>query len=134
MTRAGRIAVVTIGLISAGIILGALAGGSAFTIVGLLAGERMSTDAFGFGAIFGAPLGAVTAPLLSWLLLRRVPIGRMLLFCTIGTVIGGVIGWFATTAPENLLVNPIAGAFVGCTLAALVLSYRARGSTVADLR
>ena len=126
MPRAGRIALVTIGLIVAGVVFGALAGGTAFVTVGLLAGERISTDAFAIGAVFGAPLGAITAPLLSWLLLRHVPIGRMFLVCTIGAAIGGVIGWFATTAGGDIMVNPLAGAFIGCLVSAVVLWHRVR--------
>src|SRR6185503_9035869 len=55
-------ALVTIGLIGAGVVLGALAGGTAFTAVGVLAGEEFSTERFVIGAVFGAPLGAATAP------------------------------------------------------------------------
>ena len=126
MPRAGRIALVTIGLIVAGLVFGALAGGTAFVTVGLLAGEGISTDVFAIGAVFGAPLGAITAPLLSWLLLRHVPIGRMFLVCTVGAAIGGVIGWFATTAAGDIMVNPIAGAFIGCLVSAVILWHRVR--------
>src|SRR6185436_20460973 len=124
MTRAGRIALVTIGLIGAGVLLGALAGGTAFTAVGVLAGEEFSTERFVIGAVFGAPLGAATAPLLSWLLLRHVPIGKMFLVCTIGAAIGGVVGWFAATAGGNIMLNPLLGAFGGCVIAAIALRYR----------
>jgi hypothetical protein len=126
MTRAGRIALVTLGLVGAGFVFGALAGGIAFAIVELLGGEGISTEPFVIGAIFGAPLGALTAPLLSWLLLRHVPLGRMFVVCSIGTAIGGLVGWFATSAGGDIMANPIAGAFVGCLIAATALSYRAR--------
>lgn len=126
MPRAGRIALVTIGLIVAGLVFGAFAGGIAFVTVGLLAGEGISTEAFAIGAIFGAPLGAITAPLLSWLLLRHVPIGKMFLVCTIGAAIGGVIGWFAAIAGRDIMVNPLAGAFIGCLVSAVVLWHRVR--------
>jgi hypothetical protein len=116
---------VTIGLVGAGIVFGALAGGTAFALVGLLAG-RISTELFWVGAFFGAPLGAVTAPLLSWLLLRRVPLGRMFLVCSVGTAIGGVVGWFATSASGDIIFNPLAGAFIGCLIAAIALWYKAR--------
>ena len=122
--RTGRIALVTIGLIVAGFVFGALAGGTAFVTVGLLAGEGISTETFAIGAIFGAPLGAITAPLLSWMLLRRVPIGKMFLVCTIGAAIGGVIGWFASLAGGDIMINPLVGAFVGCLIAAVTLRLR----------
>ena len=124
MTRATRIALVTIGLIGAGILFGALAGGTAFVMVGLVSGEGISTEALGIGAIFGAPLGALTAPLLAWLLLRQAPLGKMFLVCFVGTAIGGVVGWFATTAGGDIMVNPLVGGFVGCVIAAIALRVR----------
>lgn len=126
MTRPGRIVVVTIGLVGAGIVFGALAGGTAFSLVVVLADGRISTELFEIGAIFGAPLGAITAPLLAWILLRRVPLGRMFLVCSVGTASGGVVGWFATGAGGNIILNPIGGAFIGCVVAAIALWHRAR--------
>lgn len=126
MTRLGRIVMVTIGLVGAGIVSGALAGGTAFALVVVLADGRISTELFEIGAIFGAPLGAITAPLLAWLLLRRVPLGRMFLVCSVGTAIGGVVGWFATGAGGDIILNPIGGAFIGCVVAAIALWHRAR--------
>lgn len=126
MTRLGRIVVVTIGLVGAGIVFGALAGGTAFALVVVLADGRISTELFEIGAIFGAPLGAITAPLLAWLLLRHVPLGRMFLVCSVGTAIGGVVGWFATGAGGDIILNPIGGAFIGCVVAAIALWHRAR--------
>lgn len=126
MKRAGRIVSVTIGLIGAGIVFGALAGGTAFALVGVLEDGGISTDLFEFGAYFGAPLGAITAPLLAWLLLRHVPLGRMFLVCSAGTAVGGVVGWFATGAGGDTILNPIGGALVGCVVAAIALWHRAR--------
>jgi len=124
MRHVGRIVAVTIGLVGAGILFGAIAGGTSFALVGILAGERISIEEFEIGAMFGAPLGAITAPLLSWLLLRRVPLGKMFLVCSVGTAIGGIVGWFATAAGGDIMVNPLVGAFVGCVIAAIALRYR----------
>lgn len=126
MKRAGRILLVTIGLVGAGIVFGALAGGTAFALVALLSEGGISTEVFEVGAIFGAPLGAITAPLLAWVLLRRVALGRMFLVCSVGTIIGGVVGWFATSAGGDIILNPIAGAFMGSLVAAITLWHRAR--------
>ena len=126
MKRTSRIVLVTIGLVGAGIAFGALAGGTAFALVVVLTTGRISTALFEIGAVFGAPLGAITAPVLAWLLLRRVPLGRMFLVCSVGTALGGVVGWFATAAGGDSLLNPIAGAFIGCVVAAIALWHRAR--------
>jgi len=126
MTRLGRIVVVTVGLVGAGIVFGALAGGTAFALVVMLADGRISTELFEIGALFGAPLGGITAPLLAWALLRRVPLGRMFLVCSIGTAIGGVAGWFATSAEGDIIVNSLGGGFIGCVFAAVALWHRAR--------
>src|SRR6478672_1749055 len=114
MTRVARIGLVTAGLIGAGIVFGAVAGVIAITMVGLLAGEGVWADALGVAAFSGAVLGAITAPVLSWLLLRRIPIGRMFVVCAAGTTIGAVLGWFL--APGWDIVTPLAAAFLGCLL------------------
>jgi len=115
---------VTAGLIAAGIVFGAAAGVIAIAMVGLLAGEGVWADALGVAGFSGAVLGAATAPVLSWLLLRRIPIGRMFVVCAAGTTIGAVLGWFL--APAFDIVTPLAAAFLGCLLAAVALFLRAR--------
>jgi ABC-type enterochelin transport system permease subunit len=129
MTRVGRIVAVTIGLVGAGLLFGAIAGGTSFALVGILTGEDISIEALEIGAIFGAPLGAITAPMLSWLLLRHVPLGKMFLVCSVGTAIGGIVGWFATTAEGDIMLNPLVGAFVGCVIAAITLRTRAHATS-----
>jgi len=124
MTHVSRIVAVTIGLVGAGLLFGAMAGGASFALVGILAGQEIPIEALEIGAVFGAPLGAITAPLLSWLLLRHVPLGTMFLVCSVGTAIGGIVGWFATAAGGNIMVNPLVGAFAGCVLAAIALRSR----------
>ncbi len=124
MSRVARIIAVTSGLVGAGIVLGAIAGGTAFWAVGVITEHAFSREAFGIGALFGAPLGAVTAPSLSWLLLRHVALGKMFLVCSIGTAIGGVVGWFSTTAGGDIMLNPLVGALVGCVTAAIALRSR----------
>ena len=125
-TRWGRVVGVTLGLVVAGIFFGAIAGGTAVTLVLLLAGERVDPEAFLVGAVFGAPLGALTAPVLSWVLLRRVPLGRMFLVCSCGTAVGGVVGWFTAGAFGDIGLRALGGALVGCIVAAITLSVRTR--------
>src|SRR5258705_10359391 len=89
MTPLGRVVWLTAGLMGAGIVCGGLAGTAAFAAVSLAAGERLWWEWLWIGLFFGAPLGGVAAPVLSWLLLRQVPLGQMFLVCSIGTAIGG---------------------------------------------
>jgi hypothetical protein len=72
----GRIVVVTVGLSLTGAVCGAVLGGLAF-LVGLAADKGVGAlrdwaIAFALGAYGGAILGAVLAPLLAWIFLRRV--------------------------------------------------------------
>ena len=123
MTRLERIVVVTLGLMGAGAIVGAVAGGVALAFSLLITQPGISVAGFVFGAYVGAQLGAITAPILAWMLLRRVPLGRMFLGCSTGTAVGGVVGWVTTTAGAAVL-NGLAGAVIGCIAAAVALRYR----------
>ena len=124
MTRLGRVVCVTAGLMGAGIVCGGLAGTAAFAAVSLAAGERLWWEWLWIGLFFGAPLGGVAAPVLSWLLLRQVPLGQMFLVCSIGTAIGGAGGWFTGTTLESAVSRALLGAFVACLVAAIVLRAR----------
>ena len=108
MTRGGRIALVTAGLFVAGAICGAVAGALALGTWLMLLGEGVNGSDLVFAAVVGAPLGGLVAPLFAWTLMRRVPIGRMLVVCTVSTAAGGIIG-------------ALPGAFLGCLCAAVAL-------------
>lgn len=45
-----------------------------------------------FGGTVGAVVGAVGAPVITWLLLRHVPLNRAIVFCALGTIAGEAIG------------------------------------------
>lgn len=124
MTRAGRIACITVGLSVSGALLGGVAGAAALSAALFVTRDPWWTLGLTVGAWFGAPLGALTAPALAWLLLRRVPLGRMFAGCTMGTMAGGIIGWITMTGEAEAL-SGLAGAFVGCAVAATLLRYRA---------
>lgn len=126
MNRESRIAAVTLGLMGAGAIFGALAGAIALGVSLLVTENDAPLFGLVFGAWFGAPLGAVTAPVIGWLGLRRVPLGRMFLESAVGTTIGGIVGWVAATASGTEVVNGLAGAFIGCLAAAVRLRYCVR--------
>jgi hypothetical protein len=74
-----------------------------------------------FAGMVGAELGAVCAPLIAWLLLRYVPLGRAFLGLTIGTVLGGLAGWYLLI--ENTWFAPIGGALAGCIVAGAMLRH-----------
>lgn len=124
MTRPGRILSVTIGLVAAGAVLGAFAGAVALSASVLITENDTSGDGLMLGAFFGAPLGAIMAPVLSWTLLRRVPLGRMFMGLVAGTAAGGVVAWITTTSTIGEGPNGLAGAFIGCVVAAVTLRAR----------
>jgi hypothetical protein len=113
-----------------GAVFGALAGAVAFTFSILITAPLVIPDlgfvidGFLVGAIFGAPLGALTAPAIAWLLLRHIPLGRAFLGSAAGTVIGGVVGWMTTTSGD-IALNSLVSAFIGCVVTAIALRYRA---------
>jgi hypothetical protein len=112
MVSARRVVAVTLGLIGAGAIFGALAGGIALSISLLITENDTSGSGLVIGAFFGAPLGAIAAPTAAWLLLRRVPLGRVFAGSVAGTVLGGVVGWvlpFAGDQVGNGLFGAVAG-------------------------
>jgi len=127
MVPARRVVAVTLGLVCAGGVFGAVAGAVALEFSLLITQPSWPVmDGLLFGAFLGAPLGAATAPVLSWVLLRRVPLGRLFVGLVAGTVFGGIVGWFTTTPGGEIESNGLAGACIGCLVACMWLRYRAR--------
>lgn len=124
-----RVIGVTLGLSATGAVLGGVAGAVALGI-GLL--FKAGLDTFShlsvllIPGVIGAGLGSVCAPLAGWLLLRRVPLGRAFAGLVVGTVLGGLAGWFSPLT-FNVLLQPIATAAAGFVAAALVMRRRYRG-------
>ena len=132
MNRSGRIFIVTLGLLAAGAVFGALAGVVTLGIGAVLNGEfraLLDIGAFGVAAYFGAVLGAPLFPIAGWLLLRRVPLGRAVLGAVLGTVLGGIVGWMLRVGGDEVNGALIVGA-IGFVLAAL--SLRAWGSVASS--
>ena len=114
MTRA---LVVTLGLTVTGALVGAVCGGVAPAVVAVAAGDWRDLLRPGFwviGGIVGAAIGAVVAPVMSWLLLRRVPLGAAIGQTAAGTIAGGILGLIAGA--------PLIGAVSGFMAAAVRLS------------
>ena len=123
MGRARRILAVTAGLIVFGAAAGAIAGSLvAVLAIALSLGPREALDLelVRFGATLGAPLGAALLPASGWLLMRRVPLGRAMLASVLGTVAGGLMGWFAPVHSDQFY-RTIFGGFLGFVLAVITL-------------
>lgn len=133
MGRARRILAVTAGLVAFGAAAGAIAGALvAVLAITLSLGPReaLETDLVGFGAMLGAPLGGVLLPASGWLLMRRVPVGRAMLGTMLGTIAGGLTGWFVPLH-INGFYRTLFGGFVGFAVAVIALRQLASRSASA---
>jgi hypothetical protein len=123
MGRARRILAVTAGLVAFGGVAGAVAGALVallVTAISLGPREALDLDLIGFGATLGAPLGAVLLPAAGWLLMRRVPLGRAMLWTTVGTIGGGLVGWFTPFRVDEFYRTLVCG-FLGFIIAVITL-------------
>ncbi len=118
MSRSSRILVVTGALALTGAVVGALCGVLGVTLALLPVTGLRGFDAgiFALAAPLGGGVGAVTTPLIAWVLLRNVPLGRAILQCALGTVAGGVLA--SWTNFHNPFFTPVVGAIIGFTVAA----------------
>jgi hypothetical protein len=115
----GRALLVTVGLSAIGVIAGIVLGGIAVLIdfgphireaeMGGIPG------AFGFGATLGASYGAVVAPIIGWIFLRRASLGRAIAETALGTLAGMLTAAALPSRPIYLL------AFIGFLAAAIRL-------------
>jgi hypothetical protein len=118
--RPVRIALVTAGLSAAGGIVGGLCSTAAIALIAAIEGgvgslvSRELAGLFGLAAAFGAVAGMIGAPVLSWALLRRVPLGRAALFTAIGTILGAVGG--ELIRPLNPYARTLPGVLIGALL------------------
>jgi len=123
-TSIGRAIAVTVGLSALGAMCGALLGGIAI-LVDLGRDIRFAEvggvpGAFGLGAALGATFGAVITPVVGWIFLRRVSLGRAIAETTLGTLAGILAASLWPSRPIYLL------GFVGFFLAALRLWFTTR--------
>lgn len=122
MTRAGRIFAVTAGLAVTGAVVGTITGAIvAAVILGIMTQKApLDFELFVIGATFGAPLGAVLFPAAGWLLMRHVPLGKALLGTSVGTLAGGIAGWFLPVGRDPVASTLTLGV-LGFALAVLLL-------------
>ena len=130
--RPARIALVTAGLSVAGGVVGSVCSAAAVTLIAGIEGgigtlvTRELAGLLGVAAAFGGLAGMIGTPVLSWALLRRVPLGRAALFTAIGTIVGAVGG--ELTRPLNPYARTIPAVLIGALLGFIA------GGLVARLR
>jgi hypothetical protein len=118
-----RVALVTAGLAVTGAVLGAMAGALALGIVFAFTWGPVGLSDLVIlimPAFVGGFIGFFAAPLAGWLLLRHVPLGRAFTGLALGTVVGGLAGWFLP-GNEDLMTQPIVTAGAGFLIAALLM-------------
>ena len=109
------VARVTAGLALTGAVLGGIAGALTFGIALAISLAPLLAVA----AMIGGTIGFVATPVVGWLLLRRVPLGRAFRALVTGTVVGGLVGWLLP-GYDYTMVQPVATAVVGFLTAALI--------------
>jgi len=120
---ATRTTLVITALMAAGALFGGVAAAIALTVAGgITEGGFPPWSVLAFAASVGAMLGAPLLPATSFLLLRRVPLGLAFLGTTVGTMLGGIAGWFLGRADP--VRGPLTGAVIGFFVAVIVLRLR----------
>ena len=129
-----RILLLTIALAACGALAGAVCGLLALAPIPILHVLHPTPDdgfvvasEFAFdAAAFGAAIGAVLGPALAWSLLRRVPLWRVVVEPTLGTVIGSFAGWALSRNPWLPGIGSlVVGAVLGALAAGIALRARA---------
>lgn len=132
-----RFSSVTLGLVLAGAVVGALCGIAAlapFALVRLLHPSPDDNfysvwDVVPWAATVGSVLGAVLGPVLAWGLLRRAPLWRVVRDLAIGSVCGASVGWTFARAPWMPRVGLavlLLGGVLGAVVAGILLRRRVR--------
>ena len=135
--RLDRISLVTAGISAVGGVIGGACAALTVAIVAMIEGGITALSAAGTPTLlavasgFGAVVGMIGAPMLSWALLRRVALGRAIAYTALGTVVGAVVGELtvAFVSYPRLFPGVIAGALVGYLSAGAALHLQARRGT-----
>ena len=129
LPRVARIVLVTLALSGAGAAAGAVLGVAPVAVISLVLGGvegmRNTVEVWPFLAAIGGAIGAVLGPSLAWLLLRHVPLGRAILQCTLGGLMGFIVGVVLPDHRDyNMEIQPIMMAVIGAVCAAVRLRLR----------
>jgi ABC-type antimicrobial peptide transport system permease subunit len=76
----------------------------------------------GLPALVGGVLGGTVGPAVAWALLRDVPLGVAFVVTSVGTALGGIVGWYAGGTHDVLVA--MYGAVIGLVLSAILLRLR----------
>jgi hypothetical protein len=129
MSRIRRILAVTGGLVLTGSLAGVLAAGLGMALAAAIRRDfsiLLLPSVWMFGALAGAAVGGVLAPLTGWLFLRHVPLGKLVLQTTVATALVGGVGF-------ALNFNPLIAAGIGFVGASAHLAIRTpRRKTLAE--
>jgi hypothetical protein len=132
-----RALIITLGLVAAGALVGALCGIIALVPIPILHWLRPSPDdgfvsakeLAPYAATAGAAIGAVLGPALAWGLLRHVALWRVVVMPLIGTLFGVIMGWFVARNAWIPGIPAIIGtAMLGLIAGALVLRWSTRST------
>ena len=123
---------VTAGLSATGGLVGAGCAVAALSTIAIISGNASVLTAdgppplVGVVAAFGACCGMVGGPLLGWGLLRRVPLGRAILWTALGTTVGAISGELLRSVDlmPPTIPGVLAGAVLGFVGAGVVLRAR----------
>ncbi|MET0794221.1 MAG: hypothetical protein ABW061_22050 [Polyangiaceae bacterium] len=120
-----RALTVTLGLACAGALFGGMAGAAGLAIALFFEPRswRLGFECCQFAGSVGAALGAIGAPTVTWVMLRRVPLGQLFTRLTLGTTAGAIFGWFAFSGVD-LIWGPTLAAFAAFLATAIALSFK----------
>ena len=124
MDHRAKVILVTLGLMAAGAVFGALAGILAIIVAAAVTEGMPSVfdlEVLAFVGFVGAFFGGVLFPLAMWLVMRTVPLGLAVLGTVVGTALGGMAGWLLADAHGNPIGTAVWSAVAGFAVACVAL-------------
>jgi hypothetical protein len=124
MNHKAKVFLVTVGLMAAGAVFGAIAGILALIIASALTesvSAVMDGEVLAIVGVVGAFFGGVLFPLAMWLVLRSVPLGLAVLGTVVGTALGGMAGWVLSEGHGNPISTAVWSAVAGFAIACVAL-------------
>jgi hypothetical protein len=117
-----RVAAVAFGLVAVGFVCGAVLGALVSVLESGVSMEHL-TGVLAFGAMFGAPIGAVITPVVGFLFARRAPLWKAIVVGAIGVLLGA-----AAVVPFGVwgLVGAIPGFFIAMVVLYIQTAARTR--------